>query len=1314
MPTIENADVQVNLDAYFVGGMLSYSIELVDAVESETYYAVLLEGGTIIQQETIVDSQLSGSLTGLDGSKDHSVEVRTGLPPLLVLASQTIPGEPIWAELDNYSATFNSIEFSVHLHGTDEGAYVTFSDPETGSTLFSSPLTDGRCSATVPGLMEAHTYILTVESPTTTYMQQGLSTLSPIITLDSLSASKNTITFSVTVEGMHSELTAELLDTETSAAVYSTVLTEGTNTGTVSELKYNHTYALSVASSETSFINQSITTESLPIEVELKDLSVSENNVSYVVDVAANGQTVTAYLYGPSGDAVYSMDLTDGTNSGTISGLEYGKEYKFEVSHELQTFVSQTVKIESKDISVELISLEVEGSTIFYEIQVTGDSETVTLYLYDTSEEESLVASVELSEGINSDMFTNLEFGKEYRITASSDSETFVNETFTIEEEPLDPIVVNSIKALYDRIVYDVTVNSYASIPLLTISSNELGVITSVSLNEGDNRGEFVHEHLSKGSRYVVQIEATDYHSSESIVIPGKYDFSIESGLGEVNFSFTINDELSNKTIFFIDCQYYNDPKHQDFSKAIYFETPSNTTTEKTITGLDYNTTYRLGVLEDGGDPHEGADVVAGAAKIDVTSKTYSIDCLVTLASYDPANKPNIVLYPVTGGEPIDSIEATGIQATYTFNGLNARTEYIINVVFEEETIASSNVVTTLPMIDIIYIDGKEVEAEVHLEDGITVTVGLYTDYYCTNVLEYMECSGSTTVNYGSLEYGKEYYIGVKDSSVLLVSEKVETSQLVWGDLELTSDGLAYSAYLYGNVSGKLWLYEEASGRYIESVDIAYPEDIIMGTFNDWEYGHTYSLLAILESPSFSKTLDDITIPFPSLTASSTDTTINYEITSTSSIAGYVVYLIPSATSSSDYLNTTITEGMLHEGKYLGSFSDLEYGSYYLVINDSGSTDPVQDPYVSSGTVIVGPISNHSLTLEDDGRIKISIDFTSELTGDLYLLRGDTSVEYTAIHGSSVTDYFSEWVTGYTYTSRVVISGHTIDLDSLPINIPIPDNPVNDSTFVFSGNQLSYSLTLSVGVEGTVQLIYGDQSVESALVSGKNITGTFSNWERGKTYTLKLVIGETSFNVNSVEIPNLVTNMSCSVLGKTITYSIDYSSNINGLVVFFLKNNQLAGSYAIEETSTSGTYTNSYTLDSNCNYGDYELVINDNVSSDYKVHAYGVKEVSVPGFVAGVVVTPGVNKIDLTITPTDSRDSLIFRITLKLNDSTVTNMEYSGSGSASYSYDLTTSGGLPANTYKLIINVSMDGYGSTDVQHIEKEVTIQQEKSTIK
>ncbi|WII07315.1 hypothetical protein PED39_06915 [Methanomassiliicoccales archaeon LGM-RCC1] len=665
VPTIENADVQIYLDAYFVGGMLSYSIELVDAVESETYYAVLLEGGTIVQQEAIPDGQLSGNLAGLDGSKDHSVEVRTGLPPLLVLASQTIPGEPVWAELEYYDATFDSIGFSVRLHGTDEGAYATLSDPDTGSTLYSSPLTDGRCSATVSGLAEAHTYILTVESPTASYMQQDLSTQSPVITLDSLSASKNAVSFSVTVEGIHSEITAELKDAETSAAVYSALLSEGANSGTVNELKYGHTYTFTVSTSESILLSESVTTEPSPVVVELTDLTVSENNVSYAVQVTGYGETVTAHLYGPTGESVYATDLADGANTGTISGLEYEKAYEFRVSTESQSFVSQTVTIGSRAITVELVGLEVEGNTVSYEIKVTGTGEIATIYLYDVTEEESLIASKELSEGTNTDTFTDLESGREYRLTVTSGSETFVSETITLEST--EAVIVNYVNALYCMIEYSVTVTNGAEVPILTITDEESGeAVYSKGLILGENT-DTVTESISYGSgdcSYLVEIKGTGMYYSKSFIIPNHYEFELVQVGETIHYSVTINDDFSDKIIYVIDDKYSLDSVMENG----HFITPSSHTTTGVLDDdwVRFNSSYTFGILYEGQIQSYYGHISVQYATVDIISAdTSGITCKVTIVegSYE-----DVIIHLMKGADTIASKQATSQSDTYMFN----------------------------------------------------------------------------------------------------------------------------------------------------------------------------------------------------------------------------------------------------------------------------------------------------------------------------------------------------------------------------------------------------------------------------------------------------------------------------------------------------------------------------------------------------------------------------------------------------------------------------------------------------------------------
>lgn len=1394
VPTIENADVQVYLDAYFVGGMLSYSIELVDAVESETYYAVLLEGGTIVQQETIVDSQLSGSLTGLDGSKDHSVEVRTGLPPLLVLASQTIPGEPVWAELEYCNATYDSIEFSVQLHGTDEGAYVTLSDPETGSTIYSSSLTDGHCSDTVSGLAEAHTYILSVESSSTAYMRQDISTLSPVITLDGLSASKNTVSFSVTVEGIHSELTAELIDPETSAAVYSTVLTEGTNSGTVSELKYNHTYALSVASSEASFINQSITTESLPIEVELKDLSVSENNVSYVVDVAANGQTVTAYLYGSSGEAVYSMDLTDGTNTGTISGLEFGKEYKFEVSHELQTFVSQTVVIEPKEITVELISLEVEGNTIIYEIQVTGDSEIVTLYLYDISEEESLVASLELSEGINSDTFTDLELGKGYRFTASSESETYVDETVEIGEYPTDPIIVNSIKAYYCKIAYDVSVSNTANLPYLRIVDEEGNVVYDTELEVGDNKytvTEGISYGYYGGEKYLVEIESTEYHYDEWFEIPDLYEYSIEAKMNHVDFTVTINDDiLSDKTIFLIDDEYY--PEEINRYNAVYWlESPADNITEASITtGLEYYHTYWLGVLQDG-HLYKPTSVTLGPANLELTPYTRYIVCDVTLGDEIDPTTSNVIIqiYDLTG-QFISEERIESKISTHYFNNLDPDTDYAVIVLCGADEFASKNVTTAVNPVAslsassegstvnysitstssieglVVYliptVAGSTQEmtiTEAMLDDGVykgsfevlnigtfnvvindsesyenpslnsytskqvNVSYGTITGYSlelnADGKIHYgISFDSTVSVDYYLLKDGKQDY---KDSESGIVEITGEYSQWVIGStytlgvmigsndgVNLTTltidaddliqspsfifrdDQLSYDLSFKSTITGTIQLIDE-DDNVIESVEVS--GNSKDGTFNNWERGKTYILRFVISDVPIDIKTVAIPNPVNSLTASTTGNKINYEVSFTDEASWLKVYLIKYVGES---LSVVTSTDIISEG----SFDGLDIGSYKLVINTYYSSyNPTVHPFAISEMIIVSPVASHSLSIDGDGSIQYIVNFSSIQTGELKLMRGNEVLKSTEfIDVSSTSASYGDWIAGYTYTLRVVISEHTLDIDSL--SIPIPDPLISNLTFNFENNVLAYSLNLFTKIGGKAILKNSaGTSIEEDEFAGNSTEGTFDKWTLGERYYMWLEYNGTATCVSEELFANPITSVTTITSLKTVVFTIQNNSlDMDNVRVSLI--GEKTGFVDIPHIAAGAGYLGSICAE---DFGSYKLVINDKNTDNPQTNAYFSKDISMVGggLITDVELTPGTGTIAYTIKSSSMPVELSIGVWLNGIEKEHQNRTIESDNTYSNSFTVQSTG-----KYKFIINASDPG-DQSDTQHLEFVVIVQ-------
>lgn len=56
LPIVENADLEVDLDAEYNGSILSYMIELTNASEGSDYYVVIMEDQTTISQKQIFDN----------------------------------------------------------------------------------------------------------------------------------------------------------------------------------------------------------------------------------------------------------------------------------------------------------------------------------------------------------------------------------------------------------------------------------------------------------------------------------------------------------------------------------------------------------------------------------------------------------------------------------------------------------------------------------------------------------------------------------------------------------------------------------------------------------------------------------------------------------------------------------------------------------------------------------------------------------------------------------------------------------------------------------------------------------------------------------------------------------------------------------------------------------------------------------------------------------------------------------------------------------------------------------------------------------
>ena len=345
IPLVENADLEVNLEADFNGGILYYMIELTNTSDESEYYAVVMEDQAVISESRITGGYQSDTISGLNGSKEHRVEVRTGTPPLLVVGSAVIPGEPVWVEWNGCTADYHSISYSLTLHGYAEVTTLNVNDTETGSTVYTADIREGETSDTVSGLKDGHAYDFTVSTASETYMSITVETQPPSVSLDHLSAKENTVDYGVTVYG-DASLTFTLFDSETMSAVYSASLSEGTNSGTVPDLEFDREYIAKVSSRDTTYLTASVTTEPSVIEVEVVSFTAVQNTIEFEITVKGSGRTAIMDISSAEGGSVYSRDLVEGSNTGRLGELDYNTEYTLTVYSGGVIYATQSVTTE--------------------------------------------------------------------------------------------------------------------------------------------------------------------------------------------------------------------------------------------------------------------------------------------------------------------------------------------------------------------------------------------------------------------------------------------------------------------------------------------------------------------------------------------------------------------------------------------------------------------------------------------------------------------------------------------------------------------------------------------------------------------------------------------------------------------------------------------------------------------------------------------------------------------------------------------------------------------------------------------------------
>ena len=170
----------------------------------------------------------------------------------------------------------------------------------------------------------------------------------------------------MTVVGTSVVVTAYLYD-EDGTEIYSKVLEEGTNTGDIEELEYQHTYQFTISSEERIYINETIEIEG-SFQVILNSLGFSLSYVEYDVTVVGTSEFVNAYLYGDDGVEVDHDELWEGSNKRGIDFKVAQPSFSFVVKS-----TSGKVYVSEKLIPpVYFNELKAEGNTIKYSVTITG------------------------------------------------------------------------------------------------------------------------------------------------------------------------------------------------------------------------------------------------------------------------------------------------------------------------------------------------------------------------------------------------------------------------------------------------------------------------------------------------------------------------------------------------------------------------------------------------------------------------------------------------------------------------------------------------------------------------------------------------------------------------------------------------------------------------------------------------------------------------------------------------------------------------------------------------------------------------------
>ena len=846
VPIIENADLEVDLDVDYNAGILTYMIELINASEESDYYAVVMEGQTVILQQQIFDNYQSNTITDLRNSQEHRVEVRTGTPPLLVVASEVIPATPSWAEWGHLTVDYNSIDYGVYFHGDSGEAVLKLTDTNSGETLYTKELVDGLNSDVIGGLFSSHLYTLTVETETEVLLFKDIQTEYRDISWNHLTVIDNVIDYGVEVNLGDVEVTISLYDPSTSSVIYLMDLTSGYNADVIRDLEYNHSYELSVASVDETFLFETVITDSEPITVTVGHLTPKDNTIDYELIVSGEGKTVTLDLYDTAGGpSLYTITITSGSNTGIIESLDYSHSYLLTVSSASKTYLSESVTTEAEPTKVTLDSLTSTETTVEYKVTVTGNRDVATVYLKDPTSGETLYTK-ELTVGTNTAVIEDLETGHTYQFTVSSKTATYVSKEIATGSHPVE-VTLNHLTPSDNTIDYEVTVTGNSEVVTAYLYDADGEVVYSKELSEGTNPDTIKGLEYDYAYQFTISSETQIYVSEEVIIIASIIVESLEADGLIINYVMTVHGtEDATITLY----------RAEDDVQIESATLPAGKTTEGTFIGTDdlpiepnkvYYVKGYIGENEyDLGSVRPESKVVTQELTAEGHIVTYKIEVYKSAGS-----ELELYIYDEDG----DPLSGTPIKYTITEDS-----EIIEDSVGEEDPYVPWDQKITLEA----KMDGETYEiGEIDIVDGVVATfeadlnsilydITVYDNYYIygpyiifTNAADMEDSeelhlqksddgkySGTvTSIDDFTFKWGTTYTIEVVNGGAVYYQDPVTIPARVNGTLTSNGNEIAYDITILEAESVDLHFYaDQLDGFWLEGLQVDPDTNKITGT----------------------------------------------------------------------------------------------------------------------------------------------------------------------------------------------------------------------------------------------------------------------------------------------------------------------------------------------------------------------------------------------------------------------------------------------------------------------------------------------------